>query len=178
MHPALHPLVVLLAQATPDAPDPDAPLRRGPMIDITSVSKHFADQREPLIDPYLGIAAIGSAALLVAALALWRHWHRRHERSRPRWLLTQTRHAFNLAPAAARLLRRIAAHRELPHALTLVVSRQTFDLHTTAYLSHHGHVADRLRPRLNRLARQLFAPPPTPAPPGHADDSPAPSPAG
>lgn len=139
----------LLAQA-------EEPLRRGPMIDVASVSKYFGDERESLIDPWPGLIALGSAVALVAALAGWRWWRRREQRSRPGWLLGEARRALGLSPADARLLRRVAAARELPHALTLLVSRQAYEHHVSGYLSDGPSDAERQRPRLALLGRQIF----------------------
>jgi hypothetical protein len=157
-------LVAALVQAVLPTVAGAAPLRRGPMIDVASVSKYVTDEREHLIDPWIGLLCLGGAVAVVAALAGWRWWQRRAERSRPGWLLGQVRHAAGLTAADARLLRQIAHTQGLPHAAALTLSRQTFDLHATAFLTEHARSADRLRPRLAHLAQRLYDPP-APAPP-------------
>ncbi|MEM6756231.1 MAG: hypothetical protein AAF586_03620 [Planctomycetota bacterium] len=149
-------LLAWLAQA-------EAPLRRGPMIDVAEVSKYFAEDRESLINPWAGLIAIGSAVVVVSALAGWRWWHRREERSRPGWLLREVRGALGLSRGDARLLRRLAAASDLPHPLTLVVSRSAYEHHVAGYLADSRDDAERLRPRFKSLGQQVFSDPkPTP----------------
>lgn len=133
----------------------EGPLRRAPMIDLSNLSEHFR-HREPLIDPWTGLMALSAAVAIVTALALWRWWSRRAERSRPGWLLGEVRQAFGLERAEARLLRDVAAARDLPHPLALVLSRSTYRHHVDAFLAA-APSAVRHRVRLDRLEQTIFS---------------------
>ncbi|MEM9251147.1 MAG: hypothetical protein AAGB29_02245 [Planctomycetota bacterium] len=151
-------LPTLLAQA-------DKPLRRGPMIDVASISKHFGDERESLIDPVPGLIALGVVIAGVIALAAWRWWRRRSERSRPGWLLGELRQSLGLSHAEARLLRRVAAARGLPHALTLVLDREVYEFHLAEFFREQPAQADQCRHTLTQLAERVFPQAETPGDP-------------
>ncbi|MEO0587538.1 MAG: hypothetical protein AAF078_07855 [Planctomycetota bacterium] len=144
----------LAAQATGD--DEPGPLRRGPMVDLPAALEYWNE--EPLIDPWLGIGSLAAIAAIVGALAAWRWWARRGERSRPGWLLDQARREAGLTSVEAGTLRRIADARGLPHALSLMVCPRTLDHHAQAYAQDHPAQAERTRATVATVRDRLFGP--------------------
>ncbi|MEM6333896.1 MAG: hypothetical protein AAF823_11210 [Planctomycetota bacterium] len=134
--------------------DEEGPLRRGPMVDLPAALEYWNE--EPLIDPWLGIGSLAAIAALVGAMAAWRWWAQRGERSRPGWLLEQARRESGLTPSQAGVLRKIADARGLPHAVSLMVCPSTLDHHARAYAQDHPAAAERTRAAVAAIRDRLF----------------------
>jgi hypothetical protein len=123
-------------------------------LPLESISEHWGHGAVPL---GWTLTALGSLALVIAAVAFYRWHRRRHERDRPLAVFYELAAIGRLSFSERYLLWRMARHQALPGPATLLFSPRTLRVHAAAFVDgrwrgKQARVAKRVRRIRQRLA--------------------------